>query len=192
MKEFRNVPSKLYTHEQWVSNEKQVTQAQMKARTESGFKRPQSAKRPNMNYHEDKTANLGMFEKYYYEKLKEKNLIHDEDETEEAKERIQYEKEIDKERQVENVQNIEDQLNEQYESIKKAKLKEPTPSSNDKGLLLPKTPKNYLKGVDFDDDDPREIEKRLLVDTYHIFGCDSGTYCYLSFELFHSYQIDSL
>ena len=146
MKEFRNVPSKLYTHaEQWVSNEKQVTQAQMKARTESGFKRPQSAKRPNMNYHEDKTANLGMFEKYYYEKLKEKNLIHDEDETEEAKERVQYEKEIDKERQVENVQNIEDQLNEQYESIKKAKLKEPTPSSNDKGLLLPKTPKNYLK-----------------------------------------------
>ena len=70
MKEFRNVPSKLYTHaEQWVSNEKQVTQAQMKARTESKFKRPQSAKRPNMNYHEDKTANLGMFEKYYYEKL---------------------------------------------------------------------------------------------------------------------------
>lgn len=146
MKEFRNVPSKLYTHaEQWVSNEKQVTQAQMKARTESGFKRPQSAKRPNMNYHEDKTANLGMFERYYYEKLKEKNLIQDEDETEEAKERAHYEKEIDKERQVENVQNIEDQLNEQYESIKKAKLKEPTPSSNDKGLLLPKTPKNYLK-----------------------------------------------
>ena len=35
--------------------------------------------------------------------------------------------------------------------------------------------KNYLKGVDFDDDDPREIEKRLLMDTYHIFGCDSGT-----------------
>ena len=42
-------------------------------------------------------------------------------------------------------------------------------------LGLTATPKNYLKGVDFDDDDPREIEKRLLVDTYHIFGCDSGT-----------------
>ncbi|MCR4660400.1 MAG: DEAD/DEAH box helicase family protein [Clostridia bacterium] len=42
-------------------------------------------------------------------------------------------------------------------------------------LGLTATPKNYLKGVDFDDDDPREIEKRLLMDTYHIFGCDSGT-----------------
>jgi len=42
-------------------------------------------------------------------------------------------------------------------------------------LGLTATPKNYLKGVDFDDDDPREIEKRLLIDTYHIFGCDSGT-----------------
>lgn len=42
-------------------------------------------------------------------------------------------------------------------------------------LGLTATPKNYLKGVDFDEDDPREIEKRLLMDTYHIFGCDSGT-----------------
>ncbi len=42
-------------------------------------------------------------------------------------------------------------------------------------LGLTATPKNYLKGVEFDDDDPREIEKRLLLDTYHIFGCDSGT-----------------
>lgn len=42
-------------------------------------------------------------------------------------------------------------------------------------LGLTATPKNYLKGVDFDEDDPREIEKRLLLDTYHIFGCDSGT-----------------
>lgn len=42
-------------------------------------------------------------------------------------------------------------------------------------LGLTATPKNYLKGVDFGDDDPREIEKRLLLDTYHIFGCDSGT-----------------
>ena len=42
-------------------------------------------------------------------------------------------------------------------------------------LGLTATPKNYLKGIDFDEDDPREIEKRLLLDTYHIFGCDSGT-----------------
>ena len=42
-------------------------------------------------------------------------------------------------------------------------------------LGLTATPKNYLKGVDFDEDDPREVERRLLMDTYHIFGCDSGT-----------------
>lgn len=42
-------------------------------------------------------------------------------------------------------------------------------------LGLTATPKNYLKGVDFDVNDPREIEKRVLLDTYQIFGCDSGT-----------------
>lgn len=42
-------------------------------------------------------------------------------------------------------------------------------------LGLTATPKNYLKGVNFDIDDPREIEKRILLDTYHIFGCDSGS-----------------
>lgn len=47
-------------------------------------------------------------------------------------------------------------------------------------LGLTATPKNYLKGVDFDIDDPREVERRILLDTYHIFGCDSGnaTYSY--------------
>jgi len=42
-------------------------------------------------------------------------------------------------------------------------------------LGLTATPKNYLKGVDFAETDPREIEKRILMDTYHIFGCDSGS-----------------
>lgn len=42
-------------------------------------------------------------------------------------------------------------------------------------LGLTATPKNYLKGVDFDSEDPRELERRILLDTYHIFGCDSGT-----------------
>ena len=41
-------------------------------------------------------------------------------------------------------------------------------------LGLTATPKNYLRGVDFEDTDPRELEKRILLDTYHIFGCDSG------------------
>ena len=42
-------------------------------------------------------------------------------------------------------------------------------------LGLTATPKNYLKGVEFDITDPRELERRVLLDTYHIFGCDSGT-----------------
>ena len=45
-------------------------------------------------------------------------------------------------------------------------------------LGLTATPKNYLKGVEFDITDPREIEKRIMLDTYHIFGCDSGTATY--------------
>lgn len=41
-------------------------------------------------------------------------------------------------------------------------------------LGLTATPKNYLKGVEFDETDPRELERRIMLDTYHIFGCDSG------------------
>lgn len=41
-------------------------------------------------------------------------------------------------------------------------------------LGLTATPKNYLKGVKFDETDPRELERRILLDTYHIFGCESG------------------
>lgn len=41
-------------------------------------------------------------------------------------------------------------------------------------LGLTATPKNYLKGVDFELTDPREIERRQLLDTYTIFGCSSG------------------
>ena len=42
-------------------------------------------------------------------------------------------------------------------------------------LGLTATPKNYLKGVKFDEEDQREIERRILLDTYHIFGCESGS-----------------
>lgn len=41
-------------------------------------------------------------------------------------------------------------------------------------LGLTATPKNYLKGVEFDSEDPRELERRILLDTYHMFGCESG------------------
>ena len=44
-------------------------------------------------------------------------------------------------------------------------------------LGLTATPKDYLKGVDADQvraDDPREIERRMLRDTYSTFGCEGG------------------
>jgi type I restriction enzyme, R subunit len=44
-------------------------------------------------------------------------------------------------------------------------------------LGLTATPKDYLKKVDQEDlaeQDPRELERRILLSTYKIFGCDSG------------------
>lgn len=44
-------------------------------------------------------------------------------------------------------------------------------------LGLTATPKDYLKGVAIDkvkENDPREIERRLLRDTYSTFGCEGG------------------
>ena len=42
-------------------------------------------------------------------------------------------------------------------------------------LGLTATPKDYLKNVvDIDGRDPREMERRLLMDTYKTFGCGSG------------------
>jgi type I restriction enzyme R subunit len=44
-------------------------------------------------------------------------------------------------------------------------------------LGLTATPKDYLKGIDFDrvkENDPREVERRMLRDTYVTFGCEGG------------------
>jgi type I restriction enzyme R subunit len=44
-------------------------------------------------------------------------------------------------------------------------------------LGLTATPKDYLKNVDIEnvkENDPREIERRMLKDTYSTFGCDNG------------------
>lgn len=44
-------------------------------------------------------------------------------------------------------------------------------------LGLTATPKDYLKGVDLNemqDEDPRQLERRLLIDTYQTFGCPNG------------------
>jgi type I restriction enzyme R subunit len=42
-------------------------------------------------------------------------------------------------------------------------------------LGLTATPKDYLKNIkNIDERDPREIERRILLDTYTTFGCESG------------------
>jgi len=44
-------------------------------------------------------------------------------------------------------------------------------------LGLTATPKDYLKSIDLDDmgdTDPRQLEKRMLMDTYTTFGCEQG------------------
>ncbi|HOJ06784.1 MAG: DEAD/DEAH box helicase family protein [Ignavibacteriota bacterium] len=44
-------------------------------------------------------------------------------------------------------------------------------------LGLTATPKNYLKGIDqaeMSENDPKQLEKRLLLDTYETFGCKPG------------------
>jgi len=44
-------------------------------------------------------------------------------------------------------------------------------------LGLTATPKDYLKGVNLDrvkENDPREVERRMLRDTYITFGCENG------------------
>ncbi len=44
-------------------------------------------------------------------------------------------------------------------------------------LGLTATPKDYLKRIEKENisqNDPRELERRMILDTYHTFGCDSG------------------
>lgn len=48
-------------------------------------------------------------------------------------------------------------------------------------LGLTATPKNYLKGVDVNNmrsNDPKQLERRLLLDSYKTFGCENGTPTY--------------
>jgi type I restriction enzyme R subunit len=45
-------------------------------------------------------------------------------------------------------------------------------------LGLTATPRDYLKGIDskkLSEKDPRELERRILLDTYRTFGCENGT-----------------
>jgi type I restriction enzyme R subunit len=59
-------------------------------------------------------------------------------------------------------------------------------------LGLTATPKDYLKGVnviDLQDTDPRQLERRMLLDTYEMFGCKNGIPTY-RFSLLDAVQHD--
>ena len=170
MKEFKNIPSKLYEKtENWIEKEKILTKTKY-----GNFNEPTKTKPPramsasvsntqrirhpsynqNANYRilnenikynniNDKNS---MFDNYYHDKLVEKNLLPSKAEQMEKikKEQLdfQFENHL---RELRACNNIESQLNEQYESIKKAQLKANTPTVNEKGLILEKTNKNYIE-----------------------------------------------
>ena len=159
MKEFQNIPSKLYEKtEKWIEKEKNAT----KMKFGDFQKRPNSTRRPmsasmstkikpsitNTNFHIKKNPEeklSSMFDNYYHDKLVEKNILPNDNEIalQEHKENIdsQFEQQL---RQLRTYNNVESQLNEQYESIKKAQLKANTPSVNERGVILEKTNKNFV------------------------------------------------
>ena len=168
MKEFKNIPSKLYEKtDDWIAKEKNLTKTKYSNFQESKPKprrimsasasrshrnyQPGFNQIPNPNYNNYKLSNnnrgtTSMFENYYHDKMVEKKLIPS------AEEEKAEQRKLDLDYQFENhlkelraCNNIESQLNEQYETIKKAQLKANTPGINDKGLILEKNNKNYLE-----------------------------------------------
>ena len=147
MKEFQNIPSKLYEKtEDWIKKEKHLTktkygnfnETKMKPRrilsaSVSNTQRiRQPSFTPNSNYHilnedirfDTKKEKVSMFDNYYHDKLIEKNLLPSKKEEMEKRKAedldFQFENHL---RELRACNNIESQLNEQYESIKKVKLK---------------------------------------------------------------------
>ena len=165
MKEFKNIPSKLYEKtEDWIEKEKNLTKTKYGNFNDASTIRPRRimsasvnnthrirhpSYTPNLNYpitNDNKDENYSMFDKYYHDKLVEKNLLPSRQEEEEKRKKedldFQFESHL---RELRACNNIESQLNEQYESIKKAQLKANTPTINEKGLILDKTNKNYIE-----------------------------------------------
>ena len=169
MKEFRNIPSKLYEKtENWIEKEKILTKTKygnfnepnkkprriMSASVSNTQRIRQPSYTPNPSYrivnenikYNNKNERQSMFDNYYHDKLVEKNLLpSDAEQMEKMKKEeldFQFENHL---RELRACNNIESQLNEQYESIKKAQLKANTPTINEKGLILEKTNKNYIE-----------------------------------------------
>ena len=160
MKEFKNIPSKIFQHtEKWVKNEKEVTKNKygenqnLENEINKIKKRPMSSTsrsvQPRMTINftkEDPSKKLSMFEEYYKQRLIEEKILPNPEEEKKYEELEEIKDNYDHElKEMKHIQNIEEQMNAQYESIKKAQLKEATPSSKDLGMILPKTPRNYIK-----------------------------------------------
>ena len=169
MKEFQNIPSKLYEKtEDWIIKEKNLTKTKygnfnepkvkprriMSASVSNTQRNKYPSFTPNGNYHilnedirfDNKKEKVSMFDNYYHDKLIEKNLLPSQQEEMEKRKKedldFQFENHL---RELRACNNIESQLNEQYESIKKAQLKANTPTIKEKGLILEKTNKNYIE-----------------------------------------------
>ena len=165
MKEFKNIPSKLYEKtNDWITKEKNLTKTKYPYHeTKPKPRRIMSASAshshrvlppghtliPNPNYNNFKNSKndgVSMFENYYHDKMVEKKLIPslEEEKAQQKKDDLDYQFEAHL-RELRACNNIESQINEQYESIKKAQLKANTPSVNDKGVILQKNNKNYVE-----------------------------------------------
>ena len=168
MKEFKNIPSKLYEKtDDWIAKEKNLTKTKYSNFQESKPKprrimsasasrshrnlQPGINQMPNPDFINYKITdrNKGtssMFENYYHDKMVEKKLIPSAEEEKAEQQKLDLDYQFENHlRELRACNNIESQLNEQYETIKKAQLKANTPGINEKGLILEKNNKNYLE-----------------------------------------------
>ena len=165
MKEFKNIPSKLYEKtENWITKEKNLTKTKYSNNFQESKPKPRRIMSASAS-HSHRSLNPGdipisynykisnknnfnsMFEKYYHDKMVEKKLIpsQEEEKAQQLKEDLDYQFEAHL-RELRACNNIESQINEQYETIKKAHIKANTPGLNDKGVILKKNNnKNYIE-----------------------------------------------
>ena len=168
MKEFKNIPSKLYEKtDDWIAKEKNLTKTKYSTFQESKPKprrimsasasrshrnlQPGINQMPNPDFINYKITNRNkgtssMFDNYYHDKMVEKKLIPSAEEEKAEQQKLDLDYQFENHlRELRACNNIESQLNEQYETIKKAQLKANTPGINEKGLILEKNNKNYLE-----------------------------------------------
>ena len=166
MKEFKNIPSKLLEKtENWINKEKNLTKTKYSNIFQESNPKPRrimsaSASHSHRNLGpgsvpisnnykitNNKNNGISMFEKYYHDKMVEKKIIpsQEEEKAQQLKEDLDYQFEAHL-RELRAYNNIESQLNDQYETIKKAQIKANTPSLNEKGVILKKNNnKNFIE-----------------------------------------------